>query len=339
MQNFKTIGKTFKMVTMVMVLCLTLTSTANLETCRAYARYETPSVKVIEEIKPEVVNIGKVMLIEEKQEVSRISKEEVADLSKDMSAKISKVTEILNEITTSYTEENQSKVELAVTILQDVQYNLEKYPEDFFVVRKQYDISVNRLEGYTNMINSLTEKLEKIEISETADMSISFDFTEEEIVYLLKNIQSNGTKLVQDEELIKDLANCVVSTVTETPINELLAISVMSLESGYFTSNYVNNHNNFGGMQYKGKAMSFDSRTDGIVAAIKCIHNNLKNNNTIIDINESYCPPEVSIETETVEGEDATAESIENEEIEVEPYIWSKTVLSIMESYAAVLKI
>lgn len=162
-----------------------------------------------------------------------------------------------------------------------------------FFSEMRYVILSERLEEYEkiiefeNMKSSLKEKLSSIEISKRADVSKVTGFTEEELRYLL---ECSG--LIDDPEIIATLPEVVVETVKQYPVNELWSIAVMCLESGYFTSNLAIKHNNYGGMLYKGKAMRFDTMEEGIQRAIQCFYNNLKGDNTIYEVNETYCEPD-----------------------------------------------
>lgn len=149
---------------------------------------------------------------------------------------------------------------------------------------------------------SLEKKLEEFKINSKTDMSKSLGLTESEIRILLSN-----SGLVKDSEIIEVLPKIMVQTVAENEVNELFSIAVMSYETGYFDSKLARNKNNFGGMMLNGRAMSFETKEEGLEKAIICAHNNLRGNNTANDVERSYCP---------------------------DNQYWSNNVISIMKMYA-----
>ena len=156
---------------------------------------------------------------------------------------------------------------------------------------------------------SLQDKLSSIYIYDGMDMSQPIGFTSEELRYLL-----NNSGLISNEEVLSKLPEILVNTIEQYPVNELFSLSVMSLESGYFTSELAQNKNNFGGMlNSDGSGIYFDTVDEGLQKAIMCVHFNLKGSNTIYEIQDTYCPPDA-------DGNNG--------------YEWSSLVLSIMQSYA-----
>ncbi len=153
------------------------------------------------------------------------------------------------------------------------------------------------------------EKISSLYISDNMDMSKKIGLTEEEIKYLL-----NESGLIKSQAIVDTLPK----VLAETEINELFSISVMSLESGYFQSNYAVNYCNYGGLLHRdGSPMRFALCEEGLRAAIVCQVNNLHGGN-IYEINDTYCPP--------------------NAEGNTGDYSWAESVLSIMRRYASVAK-
>ncbi len=165
---------------------------------------------------------------------------------------------------------------------------------------------------------ALLQKINSLAISQNLDMSKPVGFTEEEIRYLLESI---GIVRKRNPEIIDILPRVMIETMEEYPVNELFSIAVMSLETGYFRSNLAVKNFNYGGMMgANGKGLKFDNMEEGLIAAIKCLHKNLKGDNTIFEVNQSYCSPS------DLNGD---GEIVGNEEL----YHWSYQVMSIMNRY------
>ncbi len=172
--------------------------------------------------------------------------------------------------------------------------------------------SQEKVDSDSSVEESLRKKLPSY-ISDEMDMSNSLGLTKEEMRYLLEK-----SGLVDNQELIDKLSCVMADTVSQYEVNELFALSVMSLESGYFSSYLAVNYHNYGGMlNSDGSAMRFDSMQEGLKEAIICQYNNLKDGGNIYDVNDTYCPP--------------------NAEGNTGDYEWSTLVLSIMQMYASAL--
>ncbi len=195
--------------------------------------------------------------------------------------------------------------------LKDVKEKLDGIELEYGIIYETYMNLSSKLEEYEalqSMKASLKEKL-SISISGKMDMSKPIGFTKEEFEYMLRQ-----SHLVKDEVILNTLPQIMVDTVKEYEVNELFSISVMSLECGYFRSSLAVNKHNYGGMiGSDGKGMAFESVEEGLRRAIICLHKNLKGNNTIYEVNLSYCPP-------TFDGD----------------YGWSESVLKIMKRYASI---
>ena len=176
---------------------------------------------------------------------------------------------------------------------------------DFLLIIEENESKIAEQEAYEAIEASLIKKLNSMDITLSMNMGQPIGFTEEELRLLLEKVG-----LVKDQRILDTLPAVMVETVKEYPVNELCSIAVMSLESGHFKSDLAVNNNNFGGMLVKGVGMKFSSVEEGLAAAIRCLYKNLKGNNTLHDINKSYCPP-------SQPGD----------------YHWSDKVLNIMQRY------
>ena len=221
----------------------------------------------------------------------------------------------LDEIYSTYGEENTEKYLLVSLWLIKVKEEMDADSEIYFEFCDKYELIKSRWTEYHKMIN----KLSRISVSEEMDMSKPIGLTAEELEYLLNNARrKNGELFIQDKNIIREIALAITEMVEMHPVNEIFVLAAMSFETGYFISNYVKIHNNFGGMIEGGKASNFETVEEGLEAAVKCLHSNLKGNNTVYEVNETYCEPMGE------NGEDV--------------YGWSRNVLSIMNTYASVIK-
>lgn len=182
---------------------------------------------------------------------------------------------------------------------------------------------IERYENREEVKQSLLQKINDLEAFRNSDMGKPIGFTEEELRYLLRSV---GIVQQRNPEIIDILPRVMVETVKEYPVNELFSIAVMSFETGYFKSKLAIKNFNYGGMMGSEKALTFDNMKDGLKAAIRCVHQNLKGSNTIFEVNRSYCSPTDLNDDGKIEG---------NEEL----YHWSYQVMSIMTTYKkAILK-
>ena len=90
------------------------------------------------------------------------------------------------------------------------------------------------------------EKLETLEVSKNMDISQVMGFTADELEQILLNGRdTQGNQLITDDELARELAEGVIEAVKVYPVNEMCVISIMSFETGHFTSSAVIKHNNY----------------------------------------------------------------------------------------------
>lgn len=222
---------------------------------------------------------------------------------------------LLDEIFDVYSEDNVKKEKMVLELLEDVKEYILICPEQFSKYYEDYDLYYSRIQDYQQMIR----KLKNIQVIEYMDMSKQLGLTVEEMEYVIKNTKKNdGESFISNERLVKEIAWSIVKTVEIYPINEIFVLSVMSFETGYFSSKYVVKYNNFGGMKLNGEPIKFETVQDGLEASVKCLNSNLKGNNTVYKINETYCEPMGE------NGEDV--------------YGWSRNVLSIMKTYASAIE-
>lgn len=256
---------------------------------------------------------------------------EETERMKEIEEKLDTAKTLTAQISLTYSEENEDIEKQISELLEDVGGELEQYSTYREAFQEDYDAIKEEFERYRQILQSIMEKMEAIQISNSTDMSQTFGFTEEEFIYILKNVRGKrGNLLIEDTAMAESVAKGIIEAMDEYPVNEIFAVSVMSFESGYFTSKLVVKYNNFGGMQNsaEGVAYHFETPEEGIRAAVKCIHSNLKGNNTANEVNETYCAPHIVT--------DENGEPIINEDGQPEKdvYYWARNVLSIMKSYA-----
>ena len=141
---------------------------------------------------------------------------------------------------------------------------------------------------FEEMRESLREKLDEVWVSEDADMSDVYGFTEEELKYLLINYENvAGDKI--PTSIIDALSSEIPKLVKEYPCSELTLIAVMLHESGVFTSDMARNKNNYSGLMKKGKGRYYETKEQGIKASVVSFYHNMKGGNTLYDINSTYC--------------------------------------------------
>ncbi len=291
--------------------------------------YELKKQKTIEEIKTNGVAISQVAtkgayemnLLED--EIAKKRKEEIKKAKKEAQMKeiqlsinrkqitqnLKKATNILNEISVTYTEDNVQYRDEVERLLEMVKSQSEVHPEELSLFLNVYYHKKVELYHYDTMMKSIFKKMDNMQISTHMDLSETVGFTEEELTYLLLNLKRPDGKVVTDD---KDLAICIaegiVSTTKDNPVNELFVLSVMSYESYYFENEGARTANNFSGMMDGGKLLQYENVTEGAKKAVECIYNNMQRGTTAYDINESYCKP-------------------------LNDYKWAKTVISIMSTY------
>lgn len=256
---------------------------------------------------------------------------EETERMKEIEKKLDSAKTLTAQILSTYSEENENIEKQISELLEEIAKQLEQHSTYMEVFHEDYDAINESFEQYKQMIQSIMEKMEAIKISSSTDMSQTFGFTEEEFIYILKNVRGKrGNLIIEDSIMAENVAKGIIEAVVEYPVNEIFAVSVMSFESGYFTSKLVVEYNNFGGMQKSAEdgAYHFETSEEGIRKAVKCIHSNLKGNNTANEVNETYCAPHIVT--------DENGEPIINKdgEIEKDVYYWARNVLSIMKSYA-----
>lgn len=228
---------------------------------------------------------------------------------KQIVQKLKKATSILNEISVTYTEENVQYRDEVETLLETVKSQIKVYPEELSPFLNMYYHKKVELYHYDAMMESIFKKMDNMQVSTHMDLSKTLGFTEEELTYLLLNLKRPDGKVITDD---KDLAICIaegiVSTTKDNPVNELFVLSVMSYESYYFENEGARKANNFSGMMDGGRLLQCENVINGAQKSVECIYNNMKRGNTACDINESYCKP-------------------------LNDYQWAKKVISIMSTY------
>ncbi len=165
----------------------------------------------------------------------------------------------------------------------DTQELINTVQSDCETAYQEYTELEMKVQDFEETLNGLREKMD-FQISGGMDVSKPLGLTEEEVRLLLQI-----TGLIQNESVVEVLPKVLVETVKEYPVNEIFFLGVMCTETGYCTSNLAVYKNNFGGMMYRGKGMSFSSVEEGLSRAIKCLHDNLKGSNTIHEVNSTYC--------------------------------------------------
>jgi len=239
--------------------------------------------------------------------------EEKRKLRQELEDKIFNANSLLQQITENYSTENKEIESEISEILLEVEKKLSENPDMFSDIQEDYTVCENRLKEYQEMIQAIHEK-SSIEISSQTDMSKPVGFTKEELQYLLQNVKnSQGDFVIEDRSFAEELAKAIAQGVEEYPVNEFCVLGIMSFETGYFTSWLAENHYNYGGLlKSDGTGFKFESVEEGVIATVKCIHSNLKGNNTIYDINKSYCSP--------IDGDE---------------FGWAKNVLIILKTYTS----
>lgn len=160
------------------------------------------------------------------------------------------------------------------------------------------ETKVSQEESEEALIKSIKEKVANLSITQSTNMSEVIGFTKEELIYALKNaVDKNGNPIIQNDQLEKmaeTLGTVISKKASEYQVNELCILGIMSVETGWLNpqkSSYLRKYNNFGGMKTrKGTAIFYETWEEGIEAAIKCIRNNMKGNNTAKEIGSTYCP-------------------------------------------------
>lgn len=247
--------------------------------------------------------------LQEKEEKRLLELQEKEDTLKE---KLFLIDKLLKEIFLEYSEENIEKHLRVSNLLAEIKEILDQNTGDFKDIREQYKFYEEKLNEYVVMI----QKIHSIQISEKMDVSEPLGLTVGEIEYLLNNTKrKNGELFIEDKKLVEEIALVITSTVEKYPVNEIFVLSVMAFETGHFSSNYVVNYNNFAGMLINGKPLKFDSREEGLEAAVMCLYKNLKGSNTVHEVNLTYCEP--------------IGDNI---------YGWSENVLSIMHTYVSGIK-
>lgn len=175
-------------------------------------------------------------------------------------------------------------------------------------------------------ITGAIEKLETLKVSKNMDVSQVMGFTADELEQILLNgSDAQGNILVTDDELARELAEGVVEAVKVYPVNEMCVISIMSFETGHFTSPAVVKHNNYAGDKFNGKIMHFETHAEGISKGVMYIYDNMiATGPTIRDINMRYCEIDPPPEEETKQEEEARI------------YKWSNKVVSVMRMYTKI---
>lgn len=269
----------------------------------------------------EIVKVSEVVC-EANKELEKT--EEMEAKEQEIMAKLMSATILVDQMSLTYAEENIELEQQVVQNLEEVKGMLEDenaYFDDS--IWGQYNETKKNFEQYLQMLQSIANKMSTIKITNSTNMSQTFDFTVEELSYILRNAKgTNGKLIIEDWELAEIMAKTVVETVEEYPVNELFAISVMSFETGYFTSKLVRVYNNFGGVKdpTTGDYSHFHTLEEGITATVKCLNSNLKGSKTAKAVNASYCAPIIEV--------DENGEEVEH------VYGWAENVLSIMMSYA-----
>lgn len=273
---------------------------------------EEPVVK-INKICAQNDNNFEILLVEYREELAELAEERMAELEElakkhqEEREKIARkkrveqaetevckdllfVQETLDQITETSFQEGYSEMRgQAVLKIYFSGVELEKYPE-LKVLSEYHDELKERLARYDSAVVGAMEKLESMDdITNKMDVSKTLGLTSDELYQILLNAKSdNGTLLVPDG-MARDIADGVVETVQEYPINEVFAVAVMALETGHFRSNACEKLNNFGGLTSSNGLMSFDSDLDGVKAAVKCIYKNMQRNGcTASQINKTY---------------------------------------------------
>lgn len=269
------------------------------------------SMIIIEENKVEAKETGGIISIVKEGILDEKVKDIVGEIKKAdiLEQKLIEVDNLVSNLKKLNVKEANKKSKEAKKILQEMNPQIQDCTFNESELKKAYDKVQSKLDEYETMLRSLRKKINEVKATTTADMSKPIGFTTQELRYILQN-----SGLIEEEEVIETLSEVITSEVKRYPVNELLVISVMSLESQYFTSSMARNHNNFSGMLKKGgKPLHFSSMREGMKRGVKCLYKNLKGKNTIYDINKTYCEP--------VEGE---------------KYGWSKLVLKIMKRYKSI---
>lgn len=257
--------------------------------------------------------------------------EEMEVKAQEINEKLVNATNLVDQLTSTYSEENLEIEKQVTQELTEIEKMLEGESEYFDEILAQYIKTKESLEAYVQMLKSIEDKIACIEISSSTDMSQTYGFTIEELTYILQNARGKrGNLIIEDAEVAGKVAKTIVETVVESPVNELFAVSVMSFETGYFTSTLCVKYNNVGGMKNSntGEYFHYDTLEEGVAKDVRCIKSNMRKNNTANDINESYCAPRVKM--------DEKGEVIvdENGKVVMDPYGWAKDVLRIMKMYA-----
>lgn len=259
------------------------------------------------EVEQERISFMELQKIEEEKRLIELQQKE--DI---LEKKIFLVDKLLKEMFLEYSEENIEKHIRVSNLLAEVKEILEQNEGFFKEIMQQYEYYEEKLNEYVVMI----QKIFSIQISEKMDISKSLGLTVEEMEYLINNARrNNGELFIEDKKLVQEIALAITTMVEKYPVNEIFVLSVMAFETGHFSSNYVVNYNNFAGMRLKGEPLKFDSREEGLEAAVLCLYKNLKGNNTVHEVNSTYCEP--------------IGDNI---------YGWSENVLSIMHTYISGIK-
>ncbi len=173
--------------------------------------------------------------------------------------------------------------------LKEVEENRKSIDRIYNSLEDEYEFISQSKENFEKMLKSLKKKLNAIHSSTSANITKVSKFTSEEMLFLLNNT-SIVKKSRKQSQFIERLAAELPDYCSTYKINEVVILSIMALETGYFTSSLCVNYNNLGGLRGK-RYLHFSSISKGIKEMLRCTRNiiNLKGK-SLNKINNLYCP-------------------------------------------------
>ena len=141
---------------------------------------------------------------------------------KELEEKLNSAKTLTAQITSTYSEENTDIENQISELLEEVKEQLEQNPIYTEAFQEDYNAVSEELEQYKQMLQSIMEKMETIKISTDTDMSQMFGFTEEEFLYILKNVRGKrGNLMIEDSAMAENVAKGIIKVMEEYPVNEI----------------------------------------------------------------------------------------------------------------------
>lgn len=194
---------------------------------------------------------------------------------------------IEEELKKLYSDNCENKEEIISYLIEQLDECEEK---ELSIYCTTHQSMFEQLRAKLSAIESAESKLEGYAVTSYMDTSEVIGLTEEEVEYILLSLQKEtGEHLTEDEALANELAGAIVDGATEYQVNELFAIAVMVLETGWLTDDLVY-QNNFGGLRVdETEYLSYQTPREGMLKVVSSISGNMWGNNTPKELGQTYC--------------------------------------------------